>query len=35
VGFILAAFISSLVRNRRLPAEEEPVADREPVTADR
>ncbi len=35
VGFILAAFISSLVRNRRVAAEEEPVAEREPVTAHR
>jgi hypothetical protein len=33
VGFILAAFISSLVRNRRVADEEEPVAEREPVTA--
>ena len=35
VGFILAAFISSLVRNRRLGTQEEPATEREPVTADR
>ena len=34
VAFILSAFVSSLVRNRRIAAEE-PVRDREPVTADR
>ena len=35
VGFILAAFISSIVRNRRLPGEGAPVGERETVSADR
>jgi uncharacterized protein len=35
VGFILAAFISSIVRNRRLTAGGAPVGERETVSADR
>ncbi len=35
LGFIVAAFVSSLARNRRLAAQGEPVDERQPVTADR
>ena len=35
LAFIVAAFASSLVRNRRLAAEGEPVEQREHATADR
>jgi uncharacterized protein len=35
IGFIAAAFLSSLSRNRRLAAEGEPVDSREPVSVDR
>ena len=35
LAFIVAAFLSSLARNRRLATEDDPVEQREPVTADR
>ena len=35
LGFIVAAFVSSLVRNRRLATEEGPAEEREPVGASR